>query len=264
MVHLPVRVAYTDVGAGPPLLLLHGIPTWSYLYADLIPLLAPHFRLIAPDFLGHGWSDRRDRFSRSLEVHARLVLRLLDALGLPRATLLGHDTGGGAALRLALEAPGRVERLVLTNTVAYDSWPIGDMVRLADPSWKAKPAAEVVRFLEAGLPEGLARPGRLTRAFREGIVAPYADKEGKLSLIRNASALDTSHTMELVDRLGEVRAPTLLAWGEDDPQQPVTDAERLARDIPGARLVRVPRASHWLPQDAPEELAAAVQDFCGG
>ncbi|QRK05938.1 alpha/beta hydrolase [Archangium violaceum] len=264
IVPLPVRVAYTDVGQGPPLVLLHGIPTWSYLYSEVIPLLAPRYRVIAPDFLGHGWSDRRDCFDRSLRVHARLVLRLLDALGLARATLVGHDTGGGAALILAIEHPARVERLVLTNTVAYDSWPIDDMLALANPRWRQKPPEEVVRFLQEGLPEGLSRPERLTAEFREGIVAPYADEEGKLSLIRDASALNTNHTTALVHRHGDITAPTLLLWGEDDPQQPVSDGERLAREIPGATLVRVSRASHWVQQDAPAEFAETVAAFLEG
>lgn len=137
-------------------------------------------------------------------------------------------------------------------------------MRLANPRWRDKLVEEEVRCLQDGLPEGLARPGRLTAAFRDGIVAPYADEEGKESLIRNASSLDTSHTMELVDRHGEVRAPTLLVWGVEDPQQPLRDGERLAREIPGARLARVERASHWVPQDAPEEFARVVGDFLGG
>jgi haloalkane dehalogenase len=64
--YAPLRVAWTDVGAGEPVILLHGIPTWSFLYNEVIPLLSPHHRVIAPDFLGHGYSDRRDFFDRSL------------------------------------------------------------------------------------------------------------------------------------------------------------------------------------------------------
>ncbi len=257
---IPLRLAYTDTGVGEPVVLLHGIPTWSFLYHDVIPRLEPHCRVLAPDFLGHGYSDRRDRFDRSLRAQAAAVLAWLDVLGVERATVVGHDTGGGVALILGIEHPERVARLVLTNVVAYDSWPIGDMVALSDPSWKRKPVGEVRDFVVGGLADGLHRPGRLTDAFREGIVAPYSDEEGKLSLIRNASALNTNHTMALVDRHGEIRAPTLLLWGVHDPWQPVSDAERLAREIPGARLERID-ASHWLPHDAPEEFAAGVAGF---
>jgi len=259
---LALRMAYTDIGRGEPVVLLHGIPTWSFLYADVIERLEPHCRVIAPDFLGHGWSDRRDRFDRSLRAQAAAVLALLDTLGVERATVVGHDTGGGVALILGIDHPDRVARLVLTNAVAYDSWPIGDMIALSDPSWRAKPVEEVVEFVGGGLADGIHHADRLTAAFREGIVAPYADEEGKLSLIRNASALNTNHTMELVDRHAEISAPTLVLWGVHDPWQPIADGERLAAEIPGAQLVRV-EASHWIPHDAPGEFAERVLAFLG-
>ncbi|MEO0760239.1 MAG: alpha/beta fold hydrolase [Pseudomonadota bacterium] len=259
--HAPVEIAYTDLGAGAPLILMHGIPTWSYLYHPVIERLAERHRVIAPDFIGHGMSDRRDMFDRSLVAQRAMVLGLTDALGLERVTLVGHDTGGGVALIMAVENADRVDRLVLSNVVAFDSWPIADMLALADPGWKAKSAAEMRAFLMGGFRDGLSRPGRLTDEFAEGIMAPYLDAAGRLSLIRNASGLNTSHTTMLTDRLGAIAAPTLLVWGVDDPWQPVGDARRLAATIPGARLVEVAGASHWIPQDAPEDWLAAVLPF---
>lgn len=257
----PVKVAYTDLGQGDPLLLLHGIPTWSYLYADVIPLLAQQYRVIAPDFLGHGWSDRRDRFDRSLVVQAQMIRRFLDTLNLERISIVGHDTGGGVSLILGIESPDRIDRLILSNSVVYDSWPIDDMVMLGNPLWKHKSNQEIAQYLQDGLRDGLSRPERLTPEFKEGIVAPYVDDEGKISLIRNASALNTNHTMALVDRHSFITAPTLLLWGVDDPWQKVEDGERLAQEIPNATLVKVSRASHWIPQDAPEEFATQILNF---
>lgn len=261
IVDFPVRIAYTDVGEGEPIVLLHGIPTWSYLYHDVIPLLSENYRVIAPDFLGHGWSDRRDRFDRSLVIQAQMILRFLDALHLDRVNLVGHDTGGGVSLILGIEAPERINRLVLSNIVVYDSWPIDDMLMLGHPGWKHKLVEEVVEYLIGGLKDGLSRPERLTPEFKIGIVAPYANEEGKISLIRNASALNTNHTMALVDRHPEITAPTLLLWGVDDPWQQISDGERLAQEIPNAKLVRVEKASHWIPQDAPEEFAREIKAF---
>lgn len=257
---LDLDIAYTDVGDGDPVVLLHGIPTWSFLYADAIPGLADHCRVLAVDMLGHGWSDRRDRFDRSLRAQAAAVLGLLDTLGIERATFVGHDTGGGVALILGIEHPDRVARLVLTNAVAYDSWPIDDMIALGNPRWRDKPAQEIAAFVAGGLADGIAHADRLTPAFVEGIVEPWSDDEGALSLVRNASALNTNHTMELVDRHHTISAPTLVLWGVHDPWQPVSDAHRLAREIPHARLVEVD-ASHWLPHDAPEEFVAAIVGF---
>jgi pimeloyl-ACP methyl ester carboxylesterase len=257
---LDLELAYTDAGEGDPVVLLHGIPTWSFLYHDVIPRLEGHCRVLAPDFLGHGWSDRRDRFDRSLVAQTQAILRFLDALGIERAAFVGHDTGGGVALIAAIEHPDRVERLVLSNVVAYDSWPIDDMIALGNPMWRDKPPAEIAAFVAAGLPDGIHRRERLTPGFSEGIVAPYGDEEGKISLIRNASALNTNHTMALVDRHRDIDAPTLVLWGVHDPWQRIADGERLASEIPGARLQRVD-ASHWIPQDAPEEFSAAIAAF---
>jgi pimeloyl-ACP methyl ester carboxylesterase len=257
---LDLDIAYTDVGEGDPVVLLHGIPTWSFLYRDVIPRLAQHCRVVAPDFLGHGYSDRRDRFDRSLVAQTRALLGLLDELKIERATLVGHDTGGGVALIAAIEHPQRVDRLVLANAVAYDSWPIEDMIQLGNPEWRNKDPAEVAEFVVSGLPDGIHRKERLTTEFREGIVAPYSDEEGKISLIRNASALNTNHTTALIDRHREITAPTLVIWGVHDPWQKIVDGERLAQEIPGAVIERVD-ASHWIPWDAPDEFCSAIVRF---
>jgi pimeloyl-ACP methyl ester carboxylesterase len=198
-------------------------------------------------------------FDRSLVAQRGMVLALLDTLDLKRVDLIGHDTGGGVALMMGIEDAERVGRLVLSNIVAYDSWPIDDMIGLGNPSWRRRPVDELRSFLLQGFKDGLSRPDRLTDVFCEGIVAPYSNEEGKLSLVRNA--LNTNHTTMLQDRHGLIAAPTLLVWGVDDPWQRIGDAERLALEIPGARLVRIERASHWVPQDAPEEWSRAVLDF---
>ena len=259
----PLNVALTDSGQGEPLILLHGIPTWSYLYNDVIPLLAPQMRVIAPDFLGHGYSDRRDFFDRSLLAQTAMILRLMDHLEIERAHFVGHDTGGGVSLIMAIEHPERVGRLVLTNAVAYDLWPIDDMIALGNPSWRGRTPDEVADFLASGLPDGIYNDERLTPEFINGIVAPYRDEEGKISIIRNASALNTNHTTMLVERHGQIKASTLCLWGVHDPWQTIGDGERLAIEIPSARLVRVENASHWIPHDTPDVFASEIARFIG-
>lgn len=256
-----IRVAYHDEGEGIPVVLMHGIPTWSFLWREIIPRLAAGRRVIAPDFLGHGYSDRRDRFDRSLTAQVEMILALLDHLGLDQVDLVGHDTGGGVALILAIKHKDRVRKLVLSNIVCYDSWPIDEMLALGNPNLRSVPAAQVRAMLLDSLTDGVHRRERLTDEFREGIVAPYSDEEGKLSLIRNAVSLNTNHTMELVDRHSEILAPTLLLWGTEDPWQTIADAERLQAEIPDAWLEPVSDASHWLQQDAPAAVAASIERF---
>jgi pimeloyl-ACP methyl ester carboxylesterase len=168
--HKPLNVAWTDLGQGEPVMLLHGIPTWSFLYNEVIPLLARHSRVIAPDFLGHGYSDRRDFFDRSLSAQTDMIIRLMDHLDIARADFVGHDTGGGVALIMAIHDPERVARLVLTNVVAYDPWPIDDMIALGNPNWRSKSPREVADFLASGLPHGIFNKDRLTPEFEAGIM----------------------------------------------------------------------------------------------
>ena len=262
--HIPVTIRYIDKGQPQQgtVLLMHGIPTWGYLYHAIIPpLVQAGYRVLAPDFLGHGWSDRRDRFDRSFQDQARMIVALLSALNLNKVDVVGHDTGGAVALILAIEHSAYVNRLVITNSVCYDRFD-DDMLDFGHPlRWKSRSIADLTRALEESLTMGIANQNRLTDDFREGIIAPWASEEGKLSLLRNASALNANQTMALVDRHGSIASPTLVLWGMKDPWQKSEDGKQLASEIPNATFEPIENASHWLQQDAPEEFSNALLAF---
>ncbi|QDS87867.1 2-hydroxy-6-oxo-6-phenylhexa-2,4-dienoate hydrolase [Rosistilla ulvae] len=257
----PVTVAYTDVGAGEPLVLLHGIPTWSFLFHEIIEPLSQRYRVIAPDLLGYGFSDHRDRFDRSIEVQADMVERFLAELDIPAAHFVAHDIGGGVALILADRSPDLVRTMVLSNSVAYDSWPIDEMLKLGHPRNAKMEPADVKQFLEEAFKVGLSRPDRLTDEFRTGISKPYLQRDGIISLVRNAASLNTNHTTKLTERIKLLKQPTLLLWGVDDRWQPVSTAEQLVKEMPNAKLRAIENCSHWVPQDAPQEFTEAVLGF---
>lgn len=262
--HIDVSIRYIDIGENKLgcVLLMHGIPTWGFLYHQTIPVLvAAGYRVIAPDFLGHGWSDRRDRFDRSFQDQARMITSFLDVLNISAINFVGHDTGGAVALILAIEHKAYVDRLVISNSVCYDRFD-DDMLDFGHPMrWKKRPLEDLIEALEESLAAGIGNHQHLTSNFREGIIAPWASAEGKLSLLRNASALNANQTMALRDRHASITAPTLLIWGEDDPWQKIEDGKQLASEIAGALLHIVKGASHWLPQDAPAEFSLALVDF---
>lgn len=262
--HIPVTIRYIDCGEAKlgTVLLMHGIPTWGYLYHAVIPpLVQAGYRVLAPDFLGHGWSDRRDRFDRSFQDQARMIVALLSSLGLERVDVVGHDTGGAVALILAIEHPTVVNRLVITNAVCYDRFD-DDMLDFGHPlRWKHRPIADLITALDESLAAGLSNQSQLTEDFRAAIIAPWASEEGKLSLLRNASALNANQTMALVDRHGTITARTLMLWGVDDPWQKAEDGMQLASEIPGAVFQPLEQASHWVQQDAPERFAQALLGF---
>jgi haloalkane dehalogenase len=262
--HIAVSIRYIDTGIAKrgTVLLMHGIPTWGFLYHSVIPILVEAgYRVIAPDFLGHGWSDRRDCFDRSFQDQAKMIVALLKAIGIERVDVVGHDTGGAVALILAIEYAHIVNRLVITNSVCYDRFD-DDMLDFGHPMrWKARPIADVISALQESLSAGIHNKNRLTDEFRQGIIAPWASDEGKLSLIRNASALNANQTMALVDRHGNITAKTMILWGMKDPWQKFEDGQQLASEIPNATFEAIENASHWLQQDAPEEFASALINF---
>lgn len=260
----PIKIRYIDVGEDNlgTILLMHGIPTWGFLYHEIIPVLVDAgYRVIVPDFMGHGWSDRRDCFDRSFKDQARMILALLKAIKIEKVDIVGHDTGGAVALILAIEHAQVVNRLVITNSVCYDRFD-DDMLDFGHPMrWKPRSISDLTNALEESLSAGIYNKHRLTSAFREGIIAPWASDEGKLSLIRNASALNANQTMALVDRHGSIKAQTMVLWGMKDPWQKFEDGQQLASEIPNAIFKSLDNASHWLQQDCPEAFANCLLEF---
>lgn len=253
-------VSYVEAGNGPPVILIHGIPVWGYLWHGIYPELTRTHRVLIPDLPGFGFSDKADCFDRSIAAQAQMIDAWLDQLGISHATIVGHDIGGGVALRLATRFPERVDRLIVMNTVCYDSWPIELMLQFGHPEAHRKLSASfAVRVLRQALKAGFASSNH--RDLLEDFLSPYTTEVSKLSHIRNAAALNTNLTTEISHLLPGIKIPTLVLWGEDDRFQPVHYGERLAKDIPGSRLIRVKNARHFLMWDQPTLVTKHVLKF---
>jgi pimeloyl-ACP methyl ester carboxylesterase len=174
LVELAYRyVSYVDEGSGDPVVLLHGIPTWGYLWHGVMPDLAPTHRVLIPDLLGFGYSDKRDRFDRSIARQAEMIEAWMAALAVERASIVGHDIGGGVALRLATLFPQRVARLCVVNTVCYDSWPIETLLQFGHPETRRKlSASTAMARLKQALTQGFAMPP--ADEVLDGLLAPYS------------------------------------------------------------------------------------------
>ncbi|MDB4882243.1 MAG: putative hydrolase [Gemmatimonadetes bacterium] len=246
-------------GAGEPVVFLHGFPASGHLWNDVIPLMPAGHRLVVVDLLGYGRSDPPNGRALSLRAHAERVLALLDALGIDRACVVGHDLGGGVAQAMAIHAPARVSRLALVDSVAFAGWPTRDvrfmraLLRLAGdvtPAW-------VLALLRADLERGYEDPVRAAHSI-ERFMRPFDSVAGRTAFMQHLHALDAHETRALAQRLSEITAPTAVLSGAHDPFLSLKLGKRLAATIPGATFEVIPGARHFSPEDAPRQIADAI------
>lgn len=255
-----VPIRWEESGEGPAVVLLHGIPTSPDLWRHVTPLL-PAARLLAFEMVGYGRSIAAGRHrDLSLAAQASYLGRWLDHLGIERAVLVGHDLGGGVAQISAVRRPGRCAGLVLANTVSYDSWPI-PMVK-ALQTFPAVAARTPAPMFKAALATLMARGHDDAVMARESFELHhrhYAQSDGPAALVRQARALDPRDTLDVADRLPTLSVPARIVWGVADQFQPPRWAERLARDL-GTRPVAIRGGKHFVPEDHPDVVAAAIRD----
>jgi 2-hydroxymuconate-semialdehyde hydrolase len=250
-------MAYVDEGEGPAVVLIHGYPTSAHLWRDLVPILAPTFRAIAPDLLGYGDSDKPAEAPLDIRAQAAGVRELLDTLDIHEFAAVGHDVGGGIAQLLAFE--GGVRTLVLADAISLDSWPIEGvrMIQVADPSTVDEEfAAELVKVT---FDLGMRRRDRLADEDLEEFVRPW--RADPVALIRAARGIDGIGLAGSEDRLMALDIRTLVLWGEDDPYQPEQHAERLGELLAGATVATLPGCSHFVTEDAPEVALPLVAEY---
>lgn len=263
--HEGLRLHYLDEGEGEPVLLLHGEPTWSYLYRKLIPPLAEVARVIAPDYLGFGRSDKPLAVEGySYDGHAASVERLADALDLRGATVVVQDWGGPIGLRLAVERPDRVARLVVMNTGIFAGRP---------------PSDEWLRFRDFVRRVGTELvPGKLVRltcvqplddAVEEAYSAPWPVPESKAGVLAFPELVpteprhpSTAAMLRVRDALARWERPALVLFGDSDPIFSTRVGERFCELLPGALpLEVVAGAGHFLQEDRGEAIGERIARF---
>lgn len=252
-------LAYRDEGSGPAVVLLHGFPLTSHLWRALIPALASRHRVIVPDLLGLGASDKASGSALDIGAQAGYVGELLSHLGVDRLALIGHSTGGGIA-QLLVDRRDDVEALVLIDSIAFDRWPteaIGE-IQVVPADHETHEAAELV--VRSALRLGTVED-QLTDDDIGAYLGPWMPPAPVASLFRFARALDGVGLKQLEGSMGGWDLPTLILWGEDDPFHPVEVAERLNAAIPSSALGLVPGCGHFLPDEAPETIFPIIAEY---
>ncbi len=261
----PVNVI--DIGSGDPVLLIHGLggswPNWL----EQLPVLAATHRTIAFDLPGFGASPMPP-LPVTIPGYARTVAGLMDALDLPSAAIVGNSMGGEISAELALEAPERVQRLVLVSPAGVSTAHVArrlPAIRAAYPAvsalaaWVGANADQVVRR-----PRLRAAALSLVATRSREIAAEFAAEQirgvGKPGFMPALEALIV-HSQTLRERLPDIGCPTLVVWGDQDPVVPVRDAEVFASQIPGARKVIWSQTGHVAMFERAAEFNALLQGF---
>jgi len=264
-----------DEGEGDSIVLLHGNPTWSFLYRDFIPRLSQRFRVIAPDYVGFGLSEKpADEAAYSLENHIAMLTALLDGLRVDNVTLVMQDWGGPIGLGYALRRREAMRALVIMNTWAFTD--ASRFHRGAYP-WRLLHAPVFGQLLlkrrdlmvEANLAMGTVHRERIAGAVLEAYRLPfpnYDSRTGMLAFPRSIplkpgdAAYDTIASIER--SLPDLRLPAKVMWGEQDIVFPVEFAHKFCEMLPLAGPPHVIReAGHFLQEDAPEEITDEILSF---
>lgn len=265
--HADIR--YVDEGEGRPIVFVHGVLVNGALWRDVARPLADEFRVIVPDWpLGAHELPLRPDADVTLPGLARMVADFLEALELEDVVLVGNDTGTAICQQTAADHPQRIGALVLTSGDAYDNFfpPLFRPLSLISKL----PGSEETLALTLALKPLWRLPiafGWLTkRPIRDDVMRAYINplrrnRQTRLDVRRVLSAVSSSYTRELPARLASFDRPALIAWAADDKVFPRSDAERLARDIPNARLELIEDSYSFVPEDQPGPLAELIREF---
>lgn len=263
------RIAYLDVGQGEPVILIHGFGGSMWQWEHQQTPLSAQVRLITPDLIGSGLSDKPD-IAYLPEQMLEYFIGFMDAVQTKQATLVGNSMGAGLAIGMALAHPDRVSQLIL-----IDGLPANVRDKLTSPSIKramnTSAPSWIVSFgnwlfggfmIESILREIVHDPALLTPAViersnrnrqRPGLIAPTMSARDNLPLWEAGFA----------KRIGEITQPTLILWGEEDRVFPIGVGEELQRTIKGSSLVRIPQAGHIPQWERPDLVNQAMIDFLG-
>jgi haloalkane dehalogenase len=260
-----LRMHYVDEGTGDPVLLLHGEPSWGFLYRRMIPPLAEVARVVAPDYFGFGRSDKPTRVEDySYDFHYGSIERLVSELDLTGLTVVVQDWGGPIGLRLAVEHPERVARLVILNTgIGGGRAPSEEWLRFR--AFMRRVGTDIV----AGQLIRISCVAELADEVVAGYDAPFPVPESRVGIVAFPEQVPTEPEHPNTAKMNEVRdaltrweKPTLVLFSDSDPIFSPAAAERLAARIPGAGAAEiVTGVGHFLQEEKGEEIAARIVRF---
>lgn len=264
------RLHFLDEGIGDALLMVHGNPTWSFYWRNLVNPFRGHHRVIVPDHLGCGLSDKPQGYPYSLQKHIENLVYLIDHLDLRQITLLGHDWGGTIGLGAAVQRLDRFARIVLFNTGAFPPPRVPRRIALCRTPVLGKLAVRGANlFARAATWMATARKGRIDKTVADGLLAPYDNWQNRIGIERFVADIPlSSHhpNYAVLKRLESdiqvlAQRPVLLIWGMRDWCFTPACLERFEGIFPDAKVHRIEDAGHWVVEDATTQVIQKVGEF---
>lgn len=262
-----LRLHYTSAGEGEPVVLLHGWPTSSFLWRNVVPAIASHSRAIALDLPGFGKSDKPLDATYSFRYFSRVLDGFFDALGIDGVSLAIHDLGGPVGLYWACHHRDRLRRLAVLNTLVYPevSWAVAAFV-LAVRTPGLRSLLTSPWGLAKALRLGVADPRRLADDAIPGIQAPFRTSAERRALAKAGCNLSPKGFREIAKLLPAFKGPVRIVYGEKDRILPDV-AETMARvkkDLPQAEVTSLTDCGHFLQEDRPQEVGRLLSEFFAG
>lgn len=265
-----LRYHYLDEGSGQPLLMVHGNPTWSFYWRNLVSAFRDRFRAVVPDHIGCGLSDKPQDYPYRLPQHIENLVRLIEHLDLSNISLLVHDWGGAIGLGAALRLPGRVARIILFNTGAYPPPFVPFRIRICrTPILGPWAVRKLNLFARAALRMAVHKRARMTPVVRAGLLAPYDSWENRVAIYRFVADIPFSRRHPTWETLAEIESglptladrPIMAIWGMRDWCFTPACLDRFLCVFPDAEVHRLKDAGHYVIEDAHEEIVPRVERF---
>ena len=261
-------IHYVDEGSGPTILLMHGNPDWSFLYRKIISGLRDDFRCVAPDYPGFGLSVHPAGYGYTAAEHAVVMSELVEHLDLTDMIVMGQDWGGPIGMSVASSAPDRVRGLVMGNTWF---WPARErLIKVFSKVFGSRPMQALIKKRNIFVTKLMSRSLRVKLSDKEfahytDVVPTPESREG--IAVFPKQILDAHPWMaDLENRVGRTlgQKPVLLIFGRKDPAL-ANDGfiQRWRAEYPDATYVDLPDAGHYIQEDAPDEIVAAIRDTFG-
>jgi haloalkane dehalogenase len=259
------KLAYREAGEGPAVLLVHGWPTSSFLWRDVMPAIARERRVLALDLPGFGGSDKATDVTYTYRFYTDAIEGFLDALGIEDVALGLHDLGGPVGVRFALDNPERVRALGLTNTLLYPE-DMTDMLTqfveaLQTPGMRENFTS--AQGLEAALRLGTNAESSASAEAIAGMVEPFGSDEDRLALAKAGAELEDDVTEALARELPALHMPVRVVYGKGDRilESIEETVGRIQRDLPQAEVTGLDGLGHYLQEEDPERVGELLAEF---